>query len=216
MRQYFETARSALGTLLGRSKTAGGSLAYRKNKDAIWKGDIPKKYTRLIEFIPGNRILEIGAAEGVLSLLLARDKEKVIALEFSEKRHKEALQLQASWRRKGFEVDRCQMVHGDIKQRFDLLPQVDTLVAVRVIYHLHEDIHQVFENVGKHVQNVVLCGNKNRARRYFEANGKFENKNLEFDYYASVEGMTKLLEASGYRVTRTVDEGDPIVVAERK
>src|SRR5688572_10609806 len=97
----------------------------------------------------------------------------------------------------------------DIKERFDLLPQVDTLVAVRVIYHLHDDIHRVFENVGKHVQNVVLCGNHNRARRYFEANGKFESKKFEFDYYASAEGMTKLLEASGYTLTKTVEDGDP-------
>ena len=64
-----------------------GSLAFRKNEAAIFRGDVPQKYLRLLPFIQGNKILEIGSAEGVLSLLLAKQGKEVIALERDEGRH---------------------------------------------------------------------------------------------------------------------------------
>ena len=88
------------------------SLAYRYNKGSILGGDIPEKYTRLIDLVPGDRVLELGAAEGVLSLLLARTKASVIALEKKDYRHEEAQRLQAEWRDQGMDVDRCEMVLG--------------------------------------------------------------------------------------------------------
>lgn len=51
-----------------------GSLEYRKNRNAIWQANVPNKYTRLLDLIPGQRVLELGAAEGVLSLLLAKEQ----------------------------------------------------------------------------------------------------------------------------------------------
>lgn len=215
MRPYLGRARAVLGSWLGMSAEAPqgpGSLAYRTNQAAIWRGEIPDKYTRLVEVIPGDRILEIGSAEGVLALLLAGKKEKVIALERHRHRHEAALQLQAHWRQQGKDVDRCEMLAGDIRDRLDLLRQVDTLLAVRTIYHLHEDIHRVFEHVGKHVRNVVLCGNEGRVRRYTEANGEAHTKTQRFESFASLEGMTGLLEGCGYTIIETVADGDPVVV----
>ena len=215
MKRFVRQARSVMAVLLRKGATPlprSTSLAYRENVDAIWRGDIPSKYTRVIDLVPGNRVLEIGAAEGVLSLLLARRKEKVIALELRKERHESALQLQAHWQAQGRDVSRCQMLRGDIRQRFDLLPQVDTLVAVRTIYHLHEDIQRVFEHVGQHVRHVVLCGNQFRARRLLEPNDDPGNKTRLFDRYASLEGMTQLLQHCGYTITTTVTEGDPVVV----
>src|SRR5687767_12415869 len=97
--------RSALGQFFGSQHVdtpdqtqPKGSLAYRKNKDAITQGEIPKKYTRVLELVPGERVIELGAAEGVLSLLLAERKQKVYALELRQERHEEALRLQAAWR----------------------------------------------------------------------------------------------------------------------
>ncbi|MEX2127621.1 MAG: hypothetical protein WD871_05200 [Xanthobacteraceae bacterium] len=189
-----------------------GSLAYRTNRDAIWHADVPKKYLRLLEHVPGDRILELGSAEGVLALVLAQRKEKIFALEMKKDRHEEALQLQAHWRERGLDVDRCEMILGNIKERFDLLPQVDTLLGVRSIYYLREDVQRVFDAVGQHVKHVVLCGNKNRARRYFDANGMPGDKLGTYNYYASKEGMISILETSGYSIVKTVDDGDPIVV----
>ena len=43
---------------------ARGSLAYRKARAEIWAGQVPEKYTRLLPYIEGSPILEIGSAEG--------------------------------------------------------------------------------------------------------------------------------------------------------
>ena len=52
---------------------------------------------------------------------------------------------------------------GNIKDQLHLLRFVDTLLAVRSIYYLREDVRGVFEVVSRHVPNVMLCGNKNPA-----------------------------------------------------
>jgi len=218
-----QTVYRLLKRLRSMLRMQNSSIAYRASKAAIQRGQIPKKYKRLVDVIAGDRILEIGAAEGVLALLLARNNKRVIALERHKGRHAEALKLQSHWRAEGMDVDRCEMTLGDITDRFDLLQQVDTLVAVRVVYHLHEDIHRVFEECGKHVRCVVLCGNSWRARRHLEPNDDPGNKTRQFDYYASFEGMVELLEASGYTIVKTVpsvddlgqgigEDHDPIVI----
>ena len=212
MEGYVRQAKSVLTQFLGAGRSVAGSLAYRNNRDAIWRGDIPEKYSRLVELVPGERILELGAAEGVLSLILAQSKQKVFALELRQSRHEEALRLQASWRQRGLDVHRCEMIHGNIADRFDLLDSVDTLVAVRSIYHLREDLDAVFDAVGQRVPNVVLCGNANRARQYHAAKGRTNGGGGDFNYFASVEGMIAVLEARRYTIVRVVAQGDPIVV----
>ena len=193
-----------------------GSLAYRTNKGSIWSARVPEKYTRLIDHIHGRRVLELGAAEGVLALLLAQHKEKVFALEMKEDRHQEALRLQEHRREQGYDVDRCEMIQGNILDRFDLLTQVDCLVGIRSIYYLRDKVDQVFGAVGQHVKHVTLCGNKNRAHRYFEADGEPGDKLGKYNFYASVEGMTTVLGNHGFTITRVIADGDPIVVAEKK
>jgi hypothetical protein len=211
MDAYIGTARSLLHRVLGAGRSAAGSLAYRNNSRAIWRGDVPAKYMRLVDLVPGERILELGAAEGVLALMLAQRKQKVFALELKQHRHEEALRLQAFWQQSGRDVARCEMVLGNIKDRFDLLAAVDTLVAVRSIYHLREDIDLVFDAVSRHVGSVVLCGNRFRAQHYREGRPS-TNGEGDFDYFASLEGMIALLENRGYSIVRTVAEGDPIVI----
>jgi protein-L-isoaspartate O-methyltransferase len=195
-----------------KSAAESGSLAYRKNKEMIQRGTIPTKYTRLLDLIPGDRILELGAAEGVLSLLLAERKRKVYAVERNRERHEEALRLQELWQAQGRNVSCCEMILGDLREHFDLLPKVDTLVAVRAIYYLRDQVADVFSEVGKHVRYVVLCGNKNRAQRYFETDGRPDDNLGPFNFYASIEGMRKVLEESGYTIDKVISEGDPIVV----
>jgi hypothetical protein len=85
MTGHAQAVKSWLGQVLEGSAGAHGSLAYRTNRKAIWRGDIPEKYTRLVDLVPGKRVLELGAAEGVLSLLLAQKKEKVFALDGTRK-----------------------------------------------------------------------------------------------------------------------------------
>lgn len=193
-----------------------GSLAYRRNTDAIWRGRVPEKYRRILPHVTGTRILEIGAAEGVQSLLIAdRDPSaEVTALEMRPERHTAALVLQARWRELGRRVDGCTMVCGDITDRLDLLEGVDTVVAVRTIYHLRAAIESVFLCIGAHASNVVLVGNPNRAR-WAAAGHVVANDLGPFNYYASVDGMINVLEFAGYTIGTVVTEGDPIVTGHR-
>jgi SAM-dependent methyltransferase len=184
------------------------SLAYRKNEAAIIAGDVPVKYTRLLPFITGERILEIGSAEGVLSLLLARQGKQVTALERKAERHEAAQRLRDSWAVKG-----VRLICGDIRNNLFRFHGIDTLVAVRMIYYLGDELDEVFAEAALKIPNLVLCGNKNRAQWWRDG---IPNRNDRADnYYASHEGMTDLLLRHGYRIKTVIEEGDPIVVGER-
>lgn len=196
--------------------TATGSLAYRRNIDAIQQGHVPDKYRRLLPYITGQHILEIGAAEGVQALLVAdRDPAaRVTALELSPARHAVACDLQARWRGLGRRVDGCTMVCGDIRERLDLLAGVETVVAVRAIYYLQESLADVFTAIAAAgVSTVVLCGNPNRAR-WPDCVGKAVALG-SWNRYAGVPGMTEVLTAAGYTIGPVVQEGDPIVLGHR-
>lgn len=184
------------------------SLAYRKNEAAILQGNVPDKYTRLLPYIPGQKILEIGSAEGVLALLLAKQGKDVAALERKPERHEAAISLSRQWG-----IDSVRFFNGDIRDNMFLFNQTDTLVAVRMIYYLLDDLDRVFEEASKHVPNIVLCGNKNRAMWWREG---LPNRNDRADnYYASAEGMRDVLSRHGYEVTDELLDGDPIIVGRR-
>lgn len=187
-----------------------GSLAFRKNEAAIIRGDVPAKYLRLLPFIPGNKILEIGSAEGVLALLLAKQGKDVIALERSQERHEAAQRLRDAW---GMDVTGPRFICGDIRDNLNRLEGIETLVAVRMVYYLRDDLDTVFAEVAKHVPNVVLCGNINRANRWRQ--GIIDPNSNADDYYASEEGMTDLLTRHGYEIVDFNDEGDEIVVGKK-
>lgn len=184
------------------------SLAYRKNEKAILRGDVPAKYTRLLPYIPGDRIIELGSAEGVLSCLLAQQGKEVTAVERKPARHKSALNLAHKWG-----VPGVTFVNGDIADALDCLLGHDTLVAIRMIYYLRERLDDVFAEVAKHVPNVVLCGNKNRAAMWRDCVP--DRPDGAENYYASQEGMRALLIRHGYEIADEVTEGDPIVVGQK-
>jgi hypothetical protein len=190
-----------------------GSLAYRKNEAAILAGDVPEKYTRLLPFIKGERILEIGSAEGVLALLLARQGKQVTALERSSERHGTAMQLYSEWEAREGKFKAPRFINGDVRENIGLLEGHDTLLAVRSIYYLDAGLETVFTAAAKHIPNVVLCGNRNRAARWRA--GTPDEPLGDFNRYAAREGMTELLTRHGYRITQVVSEGDEIVVGER-
>ncbi len=151
-----------------------------------------------------------------LALLLAQTKHRVIALEQNRERHEEAL---TPAKAVAGNRPRCRPLRDGARGypgTAELLESVDTLIAVRSIYYLRDTIRPVFAAVSRHVENVVLCGNKNRARHYHELSGKPDDPRGPFNYFATLERMTSLLGDCGYRIARSVAEGDPIVVGIRK
>ena len=174
---------------------------------------MPRKYTRLLPYITGHRILEIGAAEGVLSLLMAERGAHVTALELREERHLEAKALQAHWLADGRHVGACTMRLGDIREHLSLFENVDTLVAVRTVYYLRDEAPRVLEAAyAAGVSSVVLCGNANRAARYRQ---NPHDELGRFNRLASGEGMEWLLQYAGYQIEKADAVGDPIVVGQR-
>lgn len=184
-----------------------GSLAYRKHEAAILRGEVPEKYTRLLPYITGSKILEIGSAEGVLALLLVKAGKTVAALERQRERHEAALSLRKAWGLRG-----GAFFNGDVTDNLHLLNGIDTLVAVRMIYYLRDELDAVFGEVAKQVPNVVLCGNRNRAARWRQG---IREETKADNYYASPEGMRALLERHGYSIVAEETEGDPIVVGRK-
>lgn len=193
--------------------TVRHSLAYRKAETQIQRGDVPAKYTRLLPYIEGKRIIEIGAAEGVLSLLLAERGAYVVGVELRPERHDAAVQLKQRWRALGRDVERCAFVCGDIRDRLQLMDMAETLVAVRALYYLRAHAADVLtEAHARGVRRVVLVGNGNRAAQY----RREPNTELgRFNRLSSVDGMADVLERSGYAVVKIVPDGDPIVVGNR-
>lgn len=187
------------------------SLAYRKNEAAILRGDVPEKYTRLLPYITGDKILEVGSAEGVLALLLAKQGKQVTALEKRRERHEAAQRLRDAW---GMDVGGPRFICGDVIANLGRLEGHDTLLAVRAIYYLGSGLDALFEAAAKHVSHVVLCGNANRARWWREG---LPNRNDRADnYYASADGMKDVLRRHGFAIASEVLEGDPIVVGRRE
>lgn len=176
------------------------SLAYRKNERAIWDGKPPEKYTRILPYVKGKRVVEIGAAEGVLSLLLANTGHDVLSIELRKDRSDEAKALRERWHELGFNVTSCGMFQGDIMDNLHLLREADCLVAVRCIYHIGANAERLMAaaHEGK-VKRIVLCGNKNRAAR----------PTAPYDHYSSIAGMKHLLR--NYEIEHVVSQGDPIV-----
>lgn len=185
--------------------TVRHSLAYRKNEAAILNGEVPEKYTRLLSHITGERILELGSAEGVLACLLAKQGKQVTAIERRAERHQAAGELAEAWGISG-----VQFLHGDIAGHLGAIKGHDALVAVRMIYYLRGDLDTVFSEVAKHIPNVVLCGNRNRADAWRA--GKPHAPLGDFNRYAAIEGMTELLERHGYKAEVAAADGDEIVV----
>ena len=192
-------------------------MEYRRHREKIWNGKPSDKYKRLLPHIKGQRIVEIGSAEGVLALMLAaREGTLVAAVERHQGRHYEACRLKERWRELGKRVEGCRMVLGDIKDHLNLLDDAETLVAIRSIYYQKHEIDTLFSEVShRGIENVVLCGNPGRAARYAAANGKPNDKLGKFNFYASIDGMKEILTKHGYKITTVVHQGDPIVVGIR-
>lgn len=193
------------------------SLEFRHHEGLLAQGRVTPKFSRILPFVPGTTVVEMGAAEGVLSLLLAEKKKKVWAVERSKERHERAKSLQVEWLREGFPVEACEMIHGDVFDHADLLHSADTFLAVRALYYLGQEIEDAVATLWKSVDNVVLVGNRSRSERHFatrSSTSPWEGQGAN-NYYATLDGMWQLVTRQGFDVRYAVPDGDPIIVATR-
>ena len=69
------------GSIKSRKPKGRGSLQFRQYEQLLREGKVTAKYARILPFVPGETVFEMGAAEGVLSLLLSEKKKRVLAVE---------------------------------------------------------------------------------------------------------------------------------------
>jgi 2-polyprenyl-3-methyl-5-hydroxy-6-metoxy-1,4-benzoquinol methylase len=193
--------------------TTSSSIAYGRNREENWNAVPLAKFERLIPLIPGKSVVEIGAAEGILSLTLAPHKERVRAIEIAPIRHERGVQLKERWRELGKPVDNVEMILADIFARPEVLDGYDTLLASRVIYYFGDRLNEFMANASKSVRYVCFIGNETRARLYRK--GAYKELGEEYAKYTTAPGMCELVERHGFRVINTIVDGDPVVIAER-
>jgi len=190
------------------------SLDFRRNAKGIFLGELPKKYAELVDLIPGNRVVEVGAGEGVLSLAVSAKKEAVRAIDFTPLRHQKGQEIKAAWAALGKDVDRCELVLGDVFDNPALLDGFDTLVACRVIYYFRERTELFFEMVSSRMNYVVLVGNGRRSKRH--ARGHVSKDLGEYARLSTTEGMREILEKYGYEIITEINDNDPVVIGKRR
>lgn len=195
------------------SNTNDLSIDFQESEGEVQKGEVPTKYKHLIPEIPGRKVLEIGAGEGLFALSLAQSKEKVTAVDIAPYRTKKAGEIQEEWSNKGARVENCEFITGDIFENKHLFNDVDTLVARRVIYYFRGDLWPLMDLIKSNIRYVCLAGNPDRSRDYKE--GK-ETPLDEYAYYSTIEGMKELLEQYGFKVTLVDDYYDPTVIGENQ
>ncbi len=141
--------------------------SFRDNKSDIFNGILPERYEELSRLIPGRRILDVGSADGTLSLHLSGDRDFVYGLEPSTPRYKTALKLQEVWRRSSDLYGNCQFLNFGVMDRPEILADVDTVIFIRVLYHLGPGAAEVMKLIGvaANIRRVVLCGNRVKEER---------------------------------------------------
>lgn len=191
------------------------SLAYRKHEAAILRGNVPDKYTRILPHIPRGKIVELGSAEGVLALLLAKRGDRVTAIERSRARWEAAMDLAKRWDVPNvmFALGDAALLCKDVPDVGHPLDNAEALVAVRMIYYLGDQLDTIFAEIAKHVPTVVLCGNRNRAESW--RSGYPHAPLGDFNRYAASEGMIEVLERHGYQAEIAEKNGDEIVIGRR-
>jgi 2-polyprenyl-3-methyl-5-hydroxy-6-metoxy-1,4-benzoquinol methylase len=195
------------------ANTKATSIEFGANQASHWNAEPVEKFARLIPILPGRSVVEIGAAEGILSLTIAPSKDRVRAIDITKARHEQALALKRRWLELGKSVNHCEMVQGDILKNPELIQGFDTLVASRVIYYFGDQLDEFMRNVAANVRHICLIGNPTRAEQFHK--GKYGKLGPEFARYATLEGMIDLVERYGFRVTHQDRNLDPLIIADR-
>ena len=187
------------------------SVDHRRNMALLNKGEIPNRFRELVSFVPGDRIVDLGAGEGILGLALCGERSLIRSIDLTPVRYEAGLELLEHWRSLGRDVSRSELVLGDALANPELLDGFDTLVASRVIYYFRERIDPFMTIVSQKFRYVVLVGNGGRNKN--AANGKVPKDIGPYITYSTPEGMRELLVRHGFEIiSEGTADGDPVVV----
>jgi SAM-dependent methyltransferase len=197
---------------------AGFQTYYRENADKITKGEVPARYLRIAKLVPGERVLEIGSADGTQSLVLARSKSLVCGVELMPMQFEEACELRKKWIKNGEDVERCEFRNEDVLTSTIDLDGFDTVLMSRVLYHFRDSADAVLEKIAQSkVNNIVLVGCPIRERNWRE-HGVSGDVMGKYASLASQEGMESVLHEHDFHIVSSFSSekgDDPIVVASR-
>jgi hypothetical protein len=169
--------------------------------------------------IPGQTVVELGSAEGLLATKLASIKKSVLGVEISQARVSLAQALKEKLTEAGVLKENLNFLHGDIREAVRVLPSFETFVACRVIYHFRraEDLQELFKAVEACAQHVFLLGDRKKAAIFESFELDFSASPVPFFYYASAAGMENLLASFGYQVQSGVTSfGDPFTLGRKE
>ena len=194
-------------------------VEFRKNEQAIRQGQIPNRLDEFAKLIPGESFVEVGSADGTLSLHLGRNGKKVFGVELTEYRHQKALELKEAWLNRGEDVSQVNFICGDSRQAGPYLDQVETLVLSRTLYHLRADAEPLIARAKQSdaLKNIAILGNRVKERVYLEG-GNIRGLEKKYLALASLQGMSDLLTQNGFVIElgiESTDETDAVVIASK-
>ncbi|MCC5865177.1 MAG: class I SAM-dependent methyltransferase [Wenzhouxiangella sp.] len=206
------------GRLFGYSMQSSWSnkhqASFRKNKELIYRGVFPERYIELRSLTPGNRILDVGSADGTFSLALSEKKESVFGVELTKARFDTAVDLKKHLHEQTKRYDNCTFHHGRIEDHPELLEKVDAVTFIRVAYYLPMDL--VLNQIRSHgkIAHLLLCGNRAREERAKQS--KPWGRARHSFKLATEKGMIDLMRAHeihDFKVVRMRSTGDPVLIA---
>ena len=195
-----------------------GSKHFDKYRERLFDGVIPRRYADLSRLVPGRRICEVGCAEGVLPLILAREGRSALGIEMSRKRLETAFALKTKWSDMGFDVAEARFALGTWQENRHRLDSYDTLVLIRVIYYLGDEIDRHMDSIPESIETIVLGGNPSRVKEYERGDESASTVKVgEYGYYSTADGMRALLVRHGFTNVQSelTCDNEPIVIGRR-
>ncbi len=192
--------------------------AFEKHREEIFKGLVPERYSEIAGYVPGAKVLDVGSADGTLTVYLATSKKEVHGSEISKARFQTSLKLKKAWLQQGLISDNCTFYHRKVTDLEDLLSIVDCVVLIRVLYHLKEDADKLFSMIARksNIKYVAVCGNASKEKK-LERDEPISGLE-DFAVLATEKGMIDFLESHGFMIKQQVrlkSTGDCLLVGER-
>lgn len=151
----------------------------------------------------------------MLALLLGLRGLDVAAFDINERRLEIARNLQKAWLQLNRPVRTVTFRLEDTVVQPALLDGYETLVAVRILYHLQQQATKWIGNLPESVENLVLVGNAHKAALYTASGGNPQHSLGRWLELATTQGMVDLAERHGFRIVAVDEMDDPLVIATR-